>query len=241
MKVFKRKAYQQLLDWKKLNGKYAILIEGARRVGKSTLAIEFAKNEYDSYILIDFSKPQIPLNIFDEIYDLNRFFLRLQTETGISLKKRKSVIIFDEVQLYPKARQAIKTLVADNRYDYIETGSLISIKKNIEGILLPSEEMKLEMYPMDYEEFLWAIEKNDTYDLYRQVLKSNKALGDSTNIKLMKDFRTYMAIGGMPQAVETYVDGGNFNDIDLAKRAILNLYYDDFMHIDPSGKVSIDI
>ncbi len=239
MRIFKRKAYQKLLEWKKLDGKYAILIEGARRVGKSTLALEFAKNEYDSYILIDFAKPSIPLDIFDEIYDLNRFFLRLQTETGVSLKKRKSVIIFDEVQLYPKARQAIKMLVADNRYDYIETGSLISIKKNVEGILIPSEELKLQMYPLDYEEFLWATGKDDIYNLYRQILKENRPIGDSTNAKLMKDFRMYMAIGGMPQAIETYLDGGNFNDIDLTKKAILSLYYDDFVRIDPSGRIGM--
>ena len=157
--TFKRKAYDKLLKWKnESNGKTAILLEGARRVGKSTLAEEFAKNEYKSHILIDFSNTSNDIKkSFDDISNLDAFFLKLQTYTGITLFQRESVIIFDEIQLFPRARQAIKHLVADGRYDYIETGSLISIKKNVKNILIPSEERKLPVYPMDYEEFMWAI------------------------------------------------------------------------------------
>ena len=160
--MFKRKAYLQLLEWKnEWNGKYACLLEGARRVGKTTIAEEFARNEYDSHILIDFSNASDEmLDIFKDISKLDRFFLRLQMETGVELYERKSVIIFDEIQLFPKARQAIKHLVKDGRYDYIETGSLISIKKNVKNILIPSEEHKIHVFPMDYEEFLWAIGGN---------------------------------------------------------------------------------
>lgn len=238
MKVFKRKAYNELLEWKKLDGKYAMLIEGARRVGKSTLAEEFAKNEYESYILIDFSNPQVDLKIFDEIYDLDRFFMRLQADTKINLKRRKSLIIFDEVQLFPRARQAIKHLVKDNRYDYIETGSLISIRKNIKDILIPSEERKMQLNPLDYEEFLWAIGDNNFFGLLKEAYDRNKPIGDGTNNKLMKDFRLYMAIGGMPQAIEAYLNGCNFNEIDSVKKSIIDLYADDFMRIDRSGKIS---
>ena len=170
MPIFKRKAYDKLLEWKNTsNGKYAILIEGARRVGKSTLVEEFAKNEYESNIIIDFSKASKNIiSCFEEdVSNLDRFFLRLQTYTGVQLVKRKSVIVFDEVQLFPKARQAIKYLVADGRYDYIETGSLISIKKNVKDIVIPSEDKKLKLYPFDYEEFLWAT-GNDTYRLLKE-------------------------------------------------------------------------
>ena len=235
---FKRKAYNKLIEWKNLySDKYAVLLEGARRVGKSTIAENFAKNEYKSYILIDFSK--ITSNIlecFGDIGNLNIFFLRLQAETGITLYEHESLIIFDEVQLFPKARQAIKHLVFDGRYSYLETGSLISIKKNVKDILIPSEEMKIQIYPMDYEEFCDATESN--YELLRQIYNSGAAIGQATNRKLMRDLRIYMAVGGMPQAVEAYVNKKNFSEIDMIKRHIISLYEDDFKKIDDSGRIS---
>ena len=235
---FKRKAYDKLLEWKKLySEKYAVLLEGARRVGKSTMAETFAKNEYRSYILIDFSKTTSNiLECFDDIGNLNIFFLRLQAETGITLYEHESLIIFDEVQLFPKARQAIKHLVHDGRYSYLETGSLISIKKNVKDILIPSEEMKLEVYPMDYEEFCDATGNN--YGLLQQIYDSGAAIGQATNRKLMRDLRIYMAVGGMPQAVEAYVNGKNFSEIDMVKRQIISLYEEDFKKIDASGRIS---
>lgn len=235
---YKRKAYHKLLDWKQhYSDKYAILLEGARRVGKSTIAENFAKNEYRSYILIDFSKTSNTiLECFDDIGNLNMFFLRLQAETGITLYEQDSLIIFDEVQLFPKARQAVKHLVADGRYHYLETSSLISIKKNVQDILIPSEEMKIQIYPMDYEEFCDATGNN--YELLHQIYNTNNAVGQATNRKLMRDLRTYMAVGGMPQAVEAYVAGKNFSQIDMVKRQIISLYEDDFKKIDSSGRIS---
>lgn len=207
---FKRKVYDKLLEWKKLySDRYAVLLEGARRVGKSTIAESFAKNEYKSYILIDFSKTTNKiLECFEDVGNLNIFFLRLQAETGTTLYEHDSLIIFDEVQLFPKARQAIKHLVADGRYSYLETGSLISIKKNVKDILIPSEEMKIQVYPMDYEEFCDAT--GNSYELLKQIYDSASPIGQATNRKLMRDLRIYMAVGGMPQAVEAYVDGKNF-------------------------------
>lgn len=236
MVVFKRKAYSKLLEWKnKYADSYAILVEGARRVGKSTLVEEFAKQEYKSYILIDFSTASKDLKkCFDDIADLDRFFLMIQTYTGVQLIERESVIVFDEVQLFPKARQAIKYLVADGRYDYIETGSLISIKKNVKDILIPSEEMKLKLYPLDYEEFLWAT-GNDAYRLVKEFYDKKLVAGNSVNRKLMRDFRIYMAVGGMPQAVMAYLKKKSFMEIDEVKREIIRLYEDDFRKIDSSG------
>ena len=212
---FERKAYKKLLEWKeKYAEKYAVLLEGARRVGKSTIAEHFAQNEYRSYILIDFSKTTDNIcDCFNDIGNLNLFFLRLQAETGVTLYEHESLIIFDEVQLFPKARQAIKHLVADGRYSYLETGSLISIKKNVKDILIPSEEMKIQVYPMDYEEFCMATGNN--YELLQQIYRMNSAIGQATNRKLMRDLRIYMAVGGMPQAVEAYIEGKNFSEIDM--------------------------
>ncbi|MDD6734279.1 MAG: AAA family ATPase [Lachnospiraceae bacterium] len=236
--MFKRKAYEELLKWKKeWDGKYACLLEGARRVGKTTIAEEFARNEYESYILIDFSNVSKELlDVFDDISKLDRFFLRLQLYTGVELIERKSVIIFDEIQLFPKARQAIKHLVKDGRYDYIETGSLISIKKNIKDILIPSEEHKIHVYPMDYEEFMWAVGANP--NVLSMAYKSNIELGNAANRNAMKDFRVYMAVGGMPQAVERYIATNNFEAVDKVKREILELYYDDLKKIDDSGRIT---
>ena len=235
---FKRKAYDKLLEWKNLySDKYAVLLEGARRVGKSTIAENFAKNEYKSYILIDFSKTTSNiLECFDDIGNLNIFFLRLQAETGITLYEHESLIIFDEVQLFPKARQAIKHLVFDGRYSYLETGSLISIKKNVKDILIPSEEMRIQVYPMDYEEFCDATGSN--YELLHEIYNCGTAIGQTTNRKLMRDLRIYMAVGGMPQAVEAYVNGKNFSEIDMIKRQIISLYEEDFKKIDDSGRIS---
>ena len=235
---FKRKAYNKLLEWKKLySDKYAVLLEGARRVGKSTIAENFAKNEYKSYILIDFSKvTDNILDCFEDIGNLNIFFLRLQAETGITLYEHDSLIIFDEVQLFPKARQAIKHLVSDGRYSYLETGSLISIRKNVKDILIPSEEMKIQVYPMDYEEFCNAA--GCSYELLQQIFDCGTAIGQATNRKLMRDLRIYMAVGGMPQAVEAYINGENFSKIDMVKRQIISLYEEDFKKIDTSGRIS---
>ncbi|MCR5792546.1 MAG: AAA family ATPase, partial [Lachnospiraceae bacterium] len=235
---FKRKVYDKLVEWKKnYSDRYALLLEGARRVGKSTIAENFAKNEYKSYILLDFAK--VSENIFkcfDDIGNLDIFFLRLQAETGVTLYEHESLIIFDEVQLFPKARQAIKYLVADGRYHYIETGSLISIKKNVKDILIPSEEMKIQVYPMDYEEFCEATGNN--YDLLKKIYSMGTQIGQDTNRKLMRDLRIYMAVGGMPQAVEAFLEGKNFSEIDQIKRQIISLYEEDFKKIDPSGRMS---
>ena len=236
--MFKRKAYEELLKWKKeWDGKYACLLEGARRVGKTTIAEEFARNEYESYILIDFSNVSKELlDVFDDISKIDRFFLRLQMYTGVELIERKSVIIFDEIQLFPKARQAIKHLVKDGRYDYIETGSLISIKKNVKDILIPSEEHKIHVYPMDYEEFMWATGANP--NVLSMAYKSNIELGNAVNRNAMKDFRVYMSVGGMPQAVERYIATNNFEAVDKVKREILELYYDDLKKLDDSGRIT---
>ena len=235
---FKRKTYNKLIEWKeKYADKYAVLLEGARRVGKSTIAEYFAQNEYKSYILIDFSKTTDNIrDCFNDIGNLNMFFLRLQAETGVTLYEHESLIIFDEVQLFPKARQAIKHLVVDGKYHYLETGSLISIKKNVKDILIPSEEMKIQVYPMDYEEFCMATGNN--YELLQQIYDTGSAIGQATNRKLMRDLRVYMAVGGMLQAVEAYINGKNFSEIDMVKRQIISLYEEDFKKIDASGRIS---
>ena len=240
MDKFRRKALDLLKEWKENYApNYAALLEGARRVGKSTIAEEFAKRNYRSYIKVDFANiDEDLLSAFKDIAKLDLFFLRLQTVTGINLYTRESVIIFDEIQLNPKARQAIKYLVADGRFDYIETGSLISIKKNVKDIVIPSEEYKIPVYPMDYEEFMWAI-GNNTYDALRELFKTNAAVGNGVNRSLMRDFRIYMAVGGMPQAVQAYVDGENFSFIDKIKRGIIDLYIDDFKKIDDSGLIGM--
>lgn len=239
--MFERKIYDKLLEWKKESaGKTALLIEGARRVGKSTVAEEFAKKEYKSYILIDFSIASKEVKeLFDDVSDLNYVFLRLQLIYGVDLLVRESVIIFDEVQLCPMARQAIKHLVKDCRYDYIETGSLISIKKNIKDILIPSEERKISMLPMDFEEFLWATGNKSTSKLLREMLEKRLPLGDAVHRKLMRDFRLYMLVGGMPQAVNEYLETNSFRKVDEIKRDILQLYEDDFKRIDSTGRISL--
>lgn len=235
---FKRKMYDTLLKWKtERNGDTAILIQGARRIGKSTIAEEFARNEYKSYILIDFSKVSNEVSdLFNDISDLNYLFLRLQFIYQVQLYERESVIIFDEVQLQPLARQAIKHLVNDHRYDYIETGSLISVRSKSRNILIPSEETKVNMYPMDYEEFRWALGDTTTIQLLRTAFEKKMPLGEAVHRKLMRDFRLYMLVGGMPQAVSAYIKTNNFSAVDLAKRDIIALYKEDFGKIDDSGR-----
>lgn len=238
-RIFKRKIYDRLLEWKQQqDGKTALLVQGARRIGKSTIVEEFAKNEYESYILIDFSKcPAEVKKLFDDISDLNFIFLRLQLIYGVQLVTRKSLIIFDEIQFLPRARQAIKSLVQDHRYDYIETGSLISIRKNVSDILIPSEEKKIDMFPMDYEEFRWALGDNATVPLLRSFWAKPQPL-QQAHRKLMRDFRLYMLLGGMPQAVNEFIETNNLAAVDEVKRTILDLYDEDFMKIDPSGRAS---
>ena len=238
-RIFKRKIYERLLKWKETsNGNSALLVQGARRIGKSTIVEEFAQREYASYILIDFTKcPQEVFNLFDDVSDLNYIFLRLQLIYHVQLVNRNSLIIFDEVQFQPKARQAIKSLVADHRYDYIEIGSLISIRKNTQNILIPSEEERINMYPMDYEEFRWALGDTATIPLLRSVWEHPQPLKEAHR-KLMRDFRLYMLVGGMPQAVNAYLETNNFEAVDRAKRLILNIYDEDFGKIDPSGKAA---
>lgn len=238
--MFKRKLYDQLLNWKEgSNGKTAVLVEGPRRVGKSTTVEAFAKEEYKSHIIIDFSAaPKHIVELFDDISDLNYLFLQLQLQFDVQLKNRDSVIIFDEVQFCPKARQAIKHLVADGRFDYIETGSLISIRKNVENILIPSEEVKIELFPMDFEEFCWAQGNTSLTPLLKRAFDDNARLGDDINRKIMRDFRLYMLVGGMPQAVESYIETNNFRKVDAVKRGIIALYEDDFHKISPSGTLS---
>ncbi|WP_428771330.1 AAA family ATPase [Treponema sp. HNW] len=237
--VFKRKVYGILSEWKaKQSASYAALLEGPRRVGKSTIAEAFAKNEYASYILIDFANVSDAVkSCFDDIHDLDMFFLRLQAAAGKILIPHESLIIFDEVQLFPKARQAIKYLVKDGRYHYIETGSFISIKKNVKDIVIPSEELKIPVRPMDFEEFQWAIGGN-TYEFAKALYTAGNKAGDRIHRKWMRDFRLYMAVGGMPQAVEAYTAGKSFAEIDRVKRGIIGVYEDDFKKIDPSGRVS---
>ena len=239
-RIFKRKLYEQMLKWKQTkDGKTALLIKGARRVGKSTIAEEFARREYESYIVVDFANaPEGVWEAVKNIADLNNFFFQLQFIYRVRLVERRSVIIFDEIQKAPLVRQAIKYMVKDHRYDFIETGSLLSIKKNVQGITLPSEETRLTMYPMDYEEFRWALNDDVTMPLLKEAFDSRRSVGDQVARKLLRDFRLYMLVGGMPQAVNTYLDTNNLSEVDQTKREIIDLYADDFRKIDPSGKAS---
>lgn len=239
-RVFRRKIYDEMLRWKQSqDGKTALLIKGARRVGKSTIAEQFARNEYESHIIIDFADaPDEVWEAVNHISNRDEFFMRLQFIYGVKLLKRRSVIIFDEIQKCPEARQAIKYLVKDRRYDYIETGSLLSIKKNVQNIVIPSEETRITMRPMDYEEFRWALDDAATVPLLQSAFEAFRPLGEAVNRKLLRDLRLYMLVGGMPQAVNTYIETNNLADVDNTKRGIIELYIDDFQKIDPSGKVS---
>ena len=228
-----------MLRWKnERQGETALLIEGARRVGKTTLVEDFAKREYKSYIILDFNHIKKGLNsLFDDMGDLDFFFMRLQQETHTLLHERESVIVFDEIQQQPLARQAIKYLVKDGRYDYIETGSLLRLKRNVKDISIPSEETKLTLFPLDYEEFMWATGNEVGLQLLKMFKEKRLPLGDSHRSQ-MRDLRLYMLIGGMPQAIDTYLSTNNLQKVDKKKREIIQLYYDDFRKIDPSGRAS---
>ena len=228
--MLKRKIYDKLLSWKhNSNGKTALLIDGARRVGKSYIAELFARQEYKSYILIDFGNaPKDILDLFEnETSDLDLFFAKLSAFYSTVLHKRDSLIVFDEVQQFPRARQFIKYLVADGRYDYLETGSLIRMKKNTEHIIIPSEEEHIEMFPLDFEEFLWAMGDEATVPVIRKCFETKEPLGQALHRKIMNDFRQYVLVGGMPQSVLAYIDGKNFEAADEVKRGILRLYRED--------------
>lgn len=238
----KRKIYDKLVEWKKeAKGSYALLIDGARRVGKSYIATLFAKNNYKSYILIDFYKaPAEVKSLFDNYLDnLDDLFMYLSNYYGVTLYERDTLFIFDEVQMYPRARAAIKYLVADGRYDYIETGSLISIRENVKDILIPSEEWHINMYPMDFEEFLWALGNDSLMDFIKECFEKKRPLGELLHRKTMDYFRKYMIVGGMPQAVLEYVKTGDFVKTDIIKRNILNLYRDDIRK--HAGKYSLKV
>ena len=237
--TFKRKIYAKMLEWKsESKGRTALLIEGARRIGKSTIVEEFAQREYETYILIDFNKASEQVkSLFNDLMDLDFIFLRLQAIFHKSLRPRKSVIIFDEVQKCPNARQAIKYLVADGRYDYIETGSLISIKKNTESITIPSEEDRLQMHPMDFEEFRWAMNDEVTIPTLSKFFERKLPLGAAFRTT-MRGLRLYALVGGMPQAVVEYLETNDLRKVDAIKRKIIKLYTEDFLKLDPSGNMS---
>lgn len=228
--ILKRKIYDALLSWKnRSGGTTALMIDGARRVGKSFICEQFAQNEYKSHIIIDFGNaPNDILDLFkNDSYNLDLFFAKLSVFYSKPLHKRESVIIFDEVQQFPRARQLIKYLVADGRYDYIETGSLISLKKNVQDIIIPSEEEHIEMFPLDFEEFLWALGDNMTGPLIKQCFDAKAPLGQALHRKIMNDFRQYILVGGMPQAVLEYIKTKDFEAVDMVKRRILTLYRND--------------
>ncbi len=242
--IFKRKIYAQLLKWKeKWADKRALLIQGARRIGKSTVVEEFAKSEYKSYILINF---QVDLNLVEELFktsisNLDEFFRTLSLLYGKQLYKKESLIIFDEVQLFPIARQSIKQLVADGRYHFIETGSLITLQQNVENILIPSEERSINMYPLDFEEFLWAQGDFVTASIIRDCFQTKKPLGDIAHRKIMNSFRLYMAVGGMPQAINALHESNDFTMIDEIKREILSLYAKDLKKLDSKYTLSTSL
>ena len=228
--MFKRKIYDKLLQWKKeSSGEKALLIEGARRIGKSTIAQKFAQNEYASFILLDFNNVSKKIkDNFNNLNDLNLFYQTLSLEYNVKLYQRNSLIIFDEIQKFPRGREAIKYLVQDGRYDFIETGSLISIKENVQNITIPSEERKIKMYPVDFEEFLIAKGENLLLEYIRQCYTDKIPLEQGLHAKAMHIFREYMLVGGMPQSVVAYLDNNlDFEKSDMEKRDILNLYRND--------------
>lgn len=241
--IFKRKIYNKLLNWKQeVSGAKALLVEGARRIGKSTIVGEFARNEYKSCLIIDFNTAgQTVKNAFTQyLNDLDTFFMILSSEYNVTLYPRKSLIVFDEIQRFPLARQAVKYLVADGRYDYIETGSLISIKENVKDITIPSEERKLSMYPMDFEEFGWAMGEEELLNYIRRCFEARKPLEQGIHAKAMLLFRQYMIVGGMPQSLAAYLKHGrSFEKADMEKRDILALYRDDIMKIHSSYKSGV--
>lgn len=241
--VFRRKIYNKFKDWKEnWANTRALLVQGARRIGKSTIVEEFAKNEYSSYILINFQTDLIKVKpFFEDISNLNDFFRNLSLLYGKRLIPHESLIIFDEVQLFPLARQSIKQLVADGRFHYIETGSLITLRQNVENILIPSEERSINMFPMDFEEFLWAKGDEVTADFIRDAFYKKKSLGAISHRKIMQDFRLYMAVGGMPQSVSELLTSNDFSRIDQVKRDIISLYHNDLKKLDSSYSLSTSL
>ena len=238
MNVFRRKIYDELIDWKnKWSSEYAILLEGARRVGKSTIVEEFAKNEYDSYLIIDFNHVKKDVISVFETYghDTDKLLSTLQMVCNVRLKPGKSLVVFDEVQKYPKARELIKYLVKDGRYDYIETGSLITLKQNIRNIQIPSEEMHLRMFPMDFEEWCWACGFEDMFGIVKEAYEKREPLIDPVHRSVMEQFKTYMLTGGMPQAVSKYVETRDMAAVETVKKVILDLYRDDMSKIGGSA------
>lgn len=226
----KRKIYSKLAQWKEQwSGTTALLVDGARRIGKSWIVEEFGKNEYKSYVLIDFNNVREEIVELFERYltDLDTFFMRLSLYTGVRLYPRESLIIFDEVQMYPKARAAIKYLVKDGRYDYIETGSLVSINHNVRSIVIPSEEIRINMYPMDLEEFMWATGQDMLFDYVKGQFAAKAPLGQALHRQMMDALRTYLLVGGMPQAVLGYIENKDLMHVDAIKRSILALYRND--------------
>jgi len=241
--IFKRKIYDKLLDWKNnWSEKYALLVQGARRIGKTTIVEQFAIKEYTSYIMINFQKDFNKVKgLFDDFSDTNTFFRNLSLIYGKQLFPKKSVIIFDEIQLYPVARQSIKQLVADGRYNIIETGSLITLKQNVEKILIPSEEMQINMYPLDFEEFLWANNDFSTCNILKECFVNKQPLGQVAHRKLMNQYMLYVAVGGMPQAINELLESNDFSRVDEIKRNILNLYYEDLKKLDATYKFSTSL
>ena len=228
--MFRRKAYDKLVEWKRSSGGHtAMLIEGARRVGKSTIAEEFARNEYNSYALVDFTKvgDEFRRTLLDTRGDLDSFFLYLSAMLGVTLTERKSLVIFDEVQLFPPAREFIKHLVADGRYDFIETGSLISLNENVKGILIPSEEESMKMGPLDFEEFLWAMGEEALAQMITNSFASGSPLPDSLHRKASRLWREYVLVGGMPPSVTAYAPNRDMAAADRAKRMVLKIYRED--------------
>ena len=233
-----------MLKWKNTsNGKTALIIEGARRVGKSTIVKYFAQNEYEDFLILDFAieSNDVKQLFLNDLHNLNAFFRNLFLLKGKSLPIKKSVIIFDEIELFPQARQAIKYLVQDGRYDYIETGSLISIKQNVKNILIPSEEHRLKMFPMDFEEFLWANGDKLSISYLADSFKTRTSLGSAIHRKMLQTFRTYIAVGGMPSAVNAFVEGKTYAEIDLIKRSILELYEDDLRKYDKNNRYKASV
>ena len=242
--IFKRKIYSKLLDWKNnWANERALLIQGARRIGKSTIVEEFGKNEYKSYILIDFQRDLVKVEeLFrTDINDLDSFFRKLSLIYGTTLYPNNSLIIFDEIQLFPIARQSIKQLVKDGRFHYIETGSLITLKQKVKNILIPSEERSIEMYPMDFEEFLWAMGKDNTIELLKDCFDNVKPLGETVHREMMKLYRTYLVVGGMPQAINELLKSNDFSRVDEVKQDILNLYKNDLKKTDVDSKLSTSL
>ena len=228
--LFKRKIYEKLLEWKRRSkGRTALLIEGARRVGKSTIVEVFGKNEYKSYVIVDFMKPnkKVLSAILDHPDDLSVFFNELSFAYNVVLHERETLIVFDEVQRCPEARQLLKALVGDGRYDYVETGSLISIRMNVKDITIPSEEEAIGMYPMDFEEYLWAIGDKVTFPAIKKAFEERRPMGRSFHETAMHRFREYLLVGGMPQAVDKFIETRNLGEVDMVKRSILRLYHND--------------